>query len=245
MRVKIILSYKGTNYAGWQVQKNGLTVQEVLENALFKLTGTQIRTTCAGRTDSGVHARGQVAHFDIETTIPAEKLPFVLNTMLPRDIRVLQAEEVPPTFNARYSAKGKRYIYNIYNSPHSSALNYEYTMHVPQKLDLDKMQQCAKRIEGTHDFKAFCAQGSSAKTTVRTVYGITIKECEDNLIQIIVEGNGFLYNMVRIIAGTLIEAGKGKLTPEDIDNILLLKNRSLAGFTAEPQGLVLDEVFYD
>ena len=243
MRIKIIVSYDGTNYGGWQLQKNAPSIQGELERALKTLTGSRIVIQSAGRTDAGVHALGQCAHFDYPGSIPPEKLPFVFNSMLPRDIRVNHAEQAEDTFHARYDAKGKRYIYTIYNSPHSSALLYNRTMHVPQPLDIESMRAAAQHIIGTHDFKAFCASGSYVKSTVRTVNRLDIVP-EGPLIRIIIEGNGFLYNMVRIIAGTHIRTGLSKLKPEEVEQIILSRSRAAAGFTAQPQGLMLDEVFY-
>lgn len=243
MRIKIIVSYDGTNYGGWQLQKNAPSIQGELERALKTLTGSRIVIQSAGRTDAGVHALGQCAHFDYPGSVPPEKLPFVFNSMLPRDIRVIHAEQAEDTFHARYDAKGKRYIYTIYNSPHSNALLYNRTMHVPQPLNIESMRGAAQHIIGTHDFKAFCASGSYVKSTVRTVNRLDIVR-EGPLIRIIIEGNGFLYNMVRIIAGTLIRTGLSKLKPEEVEQIILSRSRAAAGFTAQPQGLMLDEVFY-
>lgn len=243
MRIKLIISYDGTRYGGWQLQKNAPSIQGELENILKTLTGKRIVVQSAGRTDAGVHALGQTAHFDYSGSIPPQKLPFVFNSMLPRDIRVTGAWEVSDDFHARYNAKGKRYIYTIYNSPHSSALLYNRTMHVPQALEFQKMRAAAQYIIGTHDFKAFCAAGSYVKSTVRTVSRLEIAE-EFPLIRIIIEGNGFLYNMVRIIAGTLIQVGIGKLEPEAVAQIIQGRSRAAAGFTAPAQGLMLDEVFY-
>lgn len=243
MRIKLIISYDGTRYGGWQLQKNAPSIQGELENVLKTLTGKRIVVQSAGRTDAGVHSLGQTAHFDYSGSIPPQKLPFVFNSMLPKDIRVTGAWEVSDDFHARYNAKGKRYIYTIYNSPHSSALLYNRTMHVPQALEFQKMRAAAQYIIGTHDFKAFCAAGSYVKSTVRTVSRLEIAE-ELPLIRIIIEGNGFLYNMVRIIAGTLIQVGIGKLEPEAVAQIIQGRSRAAAGFTAPAQGLMLDEVFY-
>ncbi len=243
MRVAFIVEYDGTDYAGWQIQKNDVTVQEKIEEALLPLGKGRIAVFGAGRTDSGVHARGQCGHFDIDTNIPGEKFAFILNSRLPKDIRIKKSWQAEENFHCRFSAKGKRYIYRIFASPHASALWGRFTMHVPEKLDLAKMQKAAEFIKGTHDFKAFCAQGSSVKTTVRTVSRLDIKK-NDELIEIIVEGNGFLYNMVRIIAGTLIEVGKGKKSPETVKEIIEGKARQDAGMTADAKGLTMDEVFY-
>lgn len=243
MRVAFIVEYDGTDYAGWQIQKNDITVQQKIEEALLTLNKGHITVTGAGRTDSGVHAKGQCGHFDIDSDIPAEKFTFILNTRLPKDIRIKKTWEVSEDFHSRFSAKGKRYIYRIFNAPYSSALMGRFTMHVPENLDIEKMRQAAQFLVGTHDFKAFCAQGSSVKTTVRTVSKVEVTK-ENELIEITVEGTGFLYNMVRIIAGTLIEVGKNKKTPEMVKEIIEGKTRKEAGMTADAQGLTMDEVFY-
>ncbi|MBR2861426.1 MAG: tRNA pseudouridine(38-40) synthase TruA [Clostridia bacterium] len=243
MRVAFIVEYDGTDYAGWQIQKNDITVQEKIEQALLTLGKGHITVFGAGRTDSGVHAKGQCGHFDIESNIPAEKFAFILNSCLPRDIRVKKSWEAEGDFHCRFSAKGKRYIYRIVNAPHASALMNRFTMHVPEKLDVDLMRVAAEEIKGTHDFAAFCAAGSSVKTTVRTVSRLDVEK-ENDIISIIVEGNGFLYNMVRIIAGTLIEVGKGKKTPRQVKEIVEGKVRKEAGMTADAKGLTMDEVFY-
>ncbi len=239
----MIVEYDGTAYAGWQRQKNAVTVQEKLEDALLSLGKGPITVYSAGRTDSGVHARGQCAHFDMETNIPAQKFSFILNSKLPKDIRVKKSWQAQEGFHCRFSAKGKRYIYYIDNAPHASALWARFSMHVPEQLDIEAMRRAAEEIKGTHDFAAFCAAGSSVKTTVRTVYRLDIEKRGD-MIRILVEGNGFLYNMVRIIAGTLIEVGKGKKQPAQVADILAGAQRKEAGMTAEAKGLIMDEVFY-
>ncbi len=244
MRVAFIVEYDGTNYAGWQIQKNDVTVQEKIEQALMTLNKGHITVYGAGRTDSGVHANGQCGHFDIDSNIPAEKFAFILNSKLPKDIRVKKSWETDENFHCRFSAKGKRYIYRIINAPHASAIMERFTTHIPEKLDIDLMQKAAAYIVGTHDFAAFCAAGSSVKTTVRTVNKVDVQK-DGELISITVEGTGFLYNMVRIIAGTLIEVGKHKKTPEQVKEIIDGKARKEAGMTAEAKGLTMDEVFYE
>lgn len=243
MRIKLIISYDGTNYGGWQLQKNAPSIQGELEKVLERLTGRRIVIQSAGRTDAGVHALAQAAHFDWDGAIPAQKLPFVFNSMLPRDIRVTSAQQVSEDFHARYSAKGKRYVYTIYNSPHSSALLYNRAAHIPGELNIEAMRRAAGYIRGTHDFKAFCAAGSYVKTTVRTVTRLDIDK-QNELVRITVEGDGFLYNMVRIIAGTLIRVGLSRLEPEQVERIIEERRRAAAGFTAPPQGLTLEQVFY-
>ena len=243
MRVAFIDEYDCTDYAGWQIQKNAVTVQEKIEEALLSLNKGHITVFGAGRTDSGVHAKGQCGHFDIDTNITAEKFAFILNSKLPKDIRIKKSWQAEEDFHCRFSAKGKRYIYRIVNAPHASALLNRFSTHVPEKLDIDLMREAAEYIVGTHDFKAFCAAGSSVKTTVRTVNKVDIQKTNE-LIEITVEGTGFLYNMVRIIAGTLIEVGKHKKTPQNVKAIIDGQIRKDAGMTAEAKGLTMDEVFY-
>lgn len=244
MRIKAKVAYDGTAYGGWQVQKNANTVQAEMERAYERITGIHAHIQCAGRTDAGVHALGQTVHFDIETTIPPHKLPFVFNTHLPHDIRMLEACEAAPDFHACYCAAGKCYEYNIWNAPHENPLLRRTSMHVPVPLQEENMRAVATVLTGTHDFAAFCAAGAQVKTTVRTVSSIEIRRC-GNLITLSVCGTGFLYNMVRIIAGTLILAGEGKYTPEQAEQALNTRLRKYAGFTAEPNGLILKEVYYE
>ena len=208
-RILLTVEYDGTNYAGWQRQINGLAVQQVLEEALQKATKERIVVTGASRTDAGVHALGQAVHFDTESRIPPEKYPFVLNTMLPRDVRVHSGREVPEGFHARFMTCGKRYTYRIVNSRHASAIRRNTHVHVPLPLDLAPMQEAAKLLLGTHDYAAFQAAGGTAKTTVRTITSAELTRFGDEII-LTVEGDAFLYNMVRIIAGTLIEIGLGR-----------------------------------
>ena len=243
MRIAFIVEYDGTDYCGWQRQKNAVTVQEKIEDALKKLGKGDICVFGAGRTDSGVHARGQCGHFDMETNIPAEKFAFILNSYLPKDIRIKRSWQADENFHCRFSAKGKRYIYRIVNAPHASALMGRFTLHVPEKLDIPLMQKAAEYIKGTHDFASFCAAGGSAKTTVRTVTRLDVAKTGE-IIEITVEGTGFLYNMVRIIAGTLIDVGEYKKTPEQVRDIIEGKVRKFAGATADAKGLTMDEVFY-
>lgn len=242
-RYKITVSYLGTNYCGWQTQKNGTSVQSVLENAFSKLFGAKTAVTGSGRTDAGVHALGQVAHFDAETSIPAEKIPFAINTMLPEDVRVLSCEEVLPDFHARFQAKEKTYVYKLYLSPHLNPLKNATAENVCVPLDFEKMEKAARFIEGTHDFRCFEASGSFVKDTVRTVEKVEIiKNGED--VEIRVTGNGFLYNMVRIIAGTLVDVGKGKIAANDVEDIIKSGDRVRAGKTLPAKGLTLYSVKY-
>jgi len=243
-RIKLIVEYDGTNYAGWQRQDNALSVQEVLETALGKLLQSPVRVTGASRTDAGVHALGQSVHFDTESRIPPEKYAYALNTLLPRDVRVRLSRQVADDFHARFSTKGKRYRYRIYQSPHAGALNRNTHWHVMYPLDLEKMQRELDDLVGTHDFKAFAASGSVVKDTVRTIYRADVSR-DENDYTITVAGTGFLYNMVRIIAGTVVSVGTGKLEPGAMKRAIETGDRLTLGVTAPAYGLTLMEVFYD
>ena len=242
-RILLTVEYDGTNYAGWQRQINGLAVQQVLEETLQKATKERIVVTGASRTDAGVHALGQAVHFDTESRIPPEKYPFVLNTMLPRDIRVHTGREVPEGFHARFMTCGKRYTYRIVNSRHASAIRRNTHVHVPLPLDLPPMQEAAKQLLGTHDYAAFQAAGGTAKTTIRTITGADLVQQGDEII-LTVEGDAFLYNMVRIIAGTLIEIGLGRCSVNAFTEAYETLDRLSLGVTAPPQGLELTKVYY-
>ena len=257
MRYRAVISYYGANYVGWQRQLNGLSVQEVLEKALEKTFGAPTSATASGRTDAGVHALGQVVHFDVDTSIPTDKIPFTVNTHLPDDVSMLSCEIAPENFNARFSAKRKTYCYKIYVSKHRLPVLELDHEHITYPLDLDKIEQAAKIIEGTHDFKCFEASGSVVKNTVRTVYSVDVATRHfdnatvradgkffDGELSISVTGNGFLYNMVRIIAGTLVYVGIGKLTPQDVSRILETGDRKAAGKTLGAKGLTLMSVQY-
>ncbi len=243
-RIHLIVEYDGTNYAGWQRQSNAMTVQEKLERAVLRLTGEEVCVSGASRTDAGVHALGQSAHFDTQSRIPADKFSFALNTMLPPDIRVVRSEEVSMAFHARFSGRGKRYRYLIHAAPHAGALNRLTHAHVIYPLDVEKMRAEAQSLVGTHDFAAFAASGSVVKDTVRTIWRADV-ERQGAEICLIVEGNGFLYNMVRIIAGTLIGVGSGKLAPGAIKRAIESGSRLDLGITAPAHGLTLMEVFYE
>ena len=242
-RVLLTLSYDGTAYAGWQRQQNALAVQQVVEDALFSLTGERIAVTGASRTDAGVHALGQRAHFDTASRIPADRFPYALNTCLPKDIRVLSGREVSGSFHARFDARGKQYIYRIHNAPHASALYRHLTAHVPVALNAPAMRRALPALLGTHDFAAFQASGGTARTTVRTLTMAELTHQGDELT-LTVQGNAFLYNMVRMIAGTLIEIGKGKLGEDAFLRALMTGDRLALGPTAPACGLVLTRVDY-
>ncbi len=242
-KIHLIVEYDGTDYAGWQRQSNAMTVQEWLEKAVKKLTGETVCVHGASRTDAGVHALGQSAHFETESRIPADKFSFALNTILPPDIRVSRSEEVDADFHSRFSGKGKRYRYLFYAAPHAGALNRRTHAHVIYPLDVNKMATEAETLVGTHDFGAFAASGSVVKDTVRTIYRAEVTQNGPE-IQLIVEGNGFLYNMVRIIAGTLIGVGSGKVEPGAFRRAIESGSRLDLGITAPAHGLTLMEVFY-
>jgi len=243
-RILLTVSYDGTNYAGWQLQENAVAVQQRLEEALEKLVHEPIRVTGASRTDAGVHALGQRVHFDTASRIPPDKYPFALNTCLPPDIRVLEGKEVPGDFHARFDAKGKRYTYRIHNAPHASALYRSMTAHVPYKLDVEKMRRSLPDLLGTHDFAAFQAAGGTAKTTIRTLTDVQLHQ-DGSMLTLTVYGNAFLYNMVRIIAGTMLDIGMGRKEPDAFKKALETGDRLALGITAPACGLELTHVYYE
>lgn len=244
MRVLLTVEYDGTAYSGWQRQSNAVSVQEKIEDAICALTGVRVGVTGASRTDAGVHALGQRVHFDNPGRIPAERYALALNTCLPPDIRVTDSREVPDDFHARFCAKGKRYRYLILNRNHAGALTRNTHMHVSFALDAEKMHREAQALIGTHDFKAFAASGSVVKDTVRTITAASVTRTGDE-IRIEVEGTGFLYNMVRIIAGTLTYVGQSKLPEGTLARAIETGDRLDLGITAPAHGLTLMEVFYD
>lgn len=243
MNIKIIIEYDGSNYHGWQCQKNALSIQEVLEKAISNITGEQIRVIGAGRTDAGVHALAQVANFITNTKIPPEKLPLAINSQLPKDIVVKDAKIMPEDFHSRFWAKGKVYTYKIYNALYPSPFLRKYSYFFPLPLDVNKMSEAAKYFIGVHDFSAFRATGSSVKSTIREIRNLNIFKNGD-LINIQVEANGFLYNMMRIISGTLLQVGLNQIKPSDIASIIESKDRTQAGKTLPPNGLYLIKVMY-
>lgn len=243
-RIALLIEYDGTSYGGWQRQNNADTVQAQIEKALHDLTGETIAVTGASRTDAGVHALGQVAHFDMETAIPGEKVCFALNTRLPADIRVVQSAQVDMDFHARFDAKGKRYRYYILNRAHHGALKRITHAHVPLPLDVPLMDQCAQSVLGRHNFRAFMAAGGTSKTFERTMRAASVTKNGDELC-FMIEGDGFLYNMVRIMAGTLIEVGLHRLPPDVLLRAMEDRQRVTLGMTAPANGLVLEQVFYE
>lgn len=237
-RIGLIVAYDGTNYCGWQVQPNGITIQGELNRCLSELLGEEIETIGASRTDAGVHAMGNVAVFDTDTRIPGEKISYALNQRLPEDIRIQLSEEMPMDFHPRYCDSVKTYEYRILNRrfPVPTERLYSYFYHY--KLDVEKMRAATSYLIGRHDFASFCGSGAQVKSTVRTIRSIEIDRYED-MITIRISGEGFLYNMVRIIAGTLIEIGNGQYPPERMKKILDARNREYAGPTAPARGLTL------
>ena len=243
-RVKLIVAYDGTNYSGWQLQKNAVTIEQKLNEALYDLLGEEIQVIGASRTDAGVHSLGNVCVFDTNARMPAEKISYALNTRLPDDIVVQNSCEVPADFHPRAGKSAKTYEYRILNSDFRDPTRRLNTYFYHYDLDVNAMQKAASYLEGEHDFKSFCSVHAQVETTVRTIYKCTVLQKEDE-IHIRVIGNGFLYNMVRIMAGTLTEVARGKRKWEDIPEIIESKNRSRAGITAPPEGLYLREVFYE
>ena len=242
-RVRLIIAYDGTNYCGWQTQPNGITVQGVLNDALSELLGEKIETIGASRTDAGVHALGNVAVFDTNTRIPGEKISYALNQRLPEDIRIQMSEEVEPDFHPRYCDSEKTYEYRILNRkfPVPTERLYSYFYHY--KLDVEKMREATSYLIGRHDFASFCSAGSQVESTVRTVYSLSVNK-RDDVISIRITGNGFLYNMVRIIVGTLIKVGLGVYPPEHVKEIIEAKDRYVAGPKAPACGLTLVGIEY-
>ena len=245
MNYKLVLQYDGAKLNGWQKQGNtDNTIQGKLEAILERMYGQYVEIHGSGRTDAGVHALGQVANYHAPETFSAEEIKTQLNEYLPKDIRVLQAETVDERFHARLTAKAKTYEYRIDHGEVADVFQRKYVMREENPLDLAAMQEAAGYLIGTHDFKTFCANKKMKKSTVRTIYSIAVKD-KDGIVSIRYRGNGFLYNMVRILTGTLIEVGRGKRSPEEMQDIIQAMDRGAAGFTAPAQGLYLVEVEYD
>lgn len=242
-RVKLTVSYDGTNYCGWQTQNNGTAVQNVLNKHLSELLGEPIETIGASRTDAGVHALGNVAVFDTNHRMPAEKISYAMNARLPEDIRIEKSEEVSEDFHPRYCESVKTYEYKILNRQMAIPTVRFYSHHCYVPLDVEKMREAAQYIVGEHDFKSFCGTGAQVKTTVRHVLALDIMT-EGDMITIRVTGKGFLYNMVRIIAGTLMNVGKGVYPPEYVKEIIEACDRNVAGPTAPARGLTLVGIRY-
>ena len=269
-RYMLTVAYDGTGYCGWQLQPNGITVEEELNTAISGLLQQDIQVIGASRTDSGVHAFGNVCVFDADTRIPAEKLALALNQRLPEDIRIRSSREVAPDFHPRHTDTIKTYEYKIYNDRIENPVTRLYSKFCYYKLDIAKMQEAAAYIVGEHDFTAFCSAGSSVQSKVRTIYSCEVfaenttfageshadeskssnagaapgPDVFGRMITIRITGNGFLYNMVRIIAGTLIDVGMGRTKPSEVGEIIESKDRSRAGDTAEARGLTLVKIYY-
>ena len=239
----LMVEYDGCAFSGWQRQQNAPSVQQTLEEAIRRGLGSQVNLIGAGRTDAGVHALGQVCNFRSDTRIPADKLPFVLNRELPHTVQVQSAFEVPWGFHARYLAKGKHYRYIIRVARFPSALWHHRAWQIPYALDVEAMREAAAALTGTHDFKAFCASGSEVKSTVRTLYRVEINRSGSEIL-FDFYGNGFLYNMVRILVGTLAYVGQGRISPDQVSAILEGADRRQAGITAPPYGLYMVSVQY-
>ena len=243
MRIKITVEYDGTEYCGWQVQPNGVTVQQRLNEAVEALTDEKTSVVGSGRTDSGVHAAGQVAHFDTNSTIPPQRFAAALNSVLPADIRVLSSCEAGESFHARFCAKKKTYSYKMYIAETVRPLWDRYACLLAYPVDVAAMRSAAKLFVGEHDFRSFMTSGSSVQDTVRTVYSASVTT-DGDFITFTVCGNGFLYNMVRIMAGTLVEVGAGRMSEADVVSALENGQRTLSGKTMPPHGLTLVSVEY-
>lgn len=245
-RILLVVAYDGTNYHGWQLQPESVTIEGVLNETLSSLFHEEIQVIGASRTDAGVHAYGNVAVFDTAARIPAEKIPYALNRRLPEDIRIQRAVQVAEDFHPRRCESRKTYEYRIVNTPFLIPQKRLYAHWTYYDLDVERMQRAAECLLGEHDFKSFCSVNTQAESTVRTIYELNVCRKEDSPDEIVIRvtGNGFLYNMVRIIAGTLIEVGRGRLEPEDVSRMLEAKDRQAGGPTAPAKGLTLVEYHF-
>ena len=240
---KITLMYNGTEFSGWQIQKNAITIQEEVEKAFATILRQPVEMVGASRTDAGVHAMNYVAHSFFDTDIENERLMLGVNAVLPEGIRVKAIENCDEDFHSRYSAKSKTYIYRIDTSPYGDVFKKPYVWRFRYPLDYEEMKKCPKHFLGKHDFSAFMSKGGQAKTFERTIYECDLTKNEE-IITLKIRGDGFLYNMVRIIAGTILSAGRGYLKADEIPEIILSKERKKAGITAPPEGLMLYEIEY-
>lgn len=241
--IKLTIEYDGKDFNGWQKQPNKLNIQGEIERAIECITGEKVELIASGRTDAGVHSLGQIANFKTEGKLPIEKFAVAINSQVKNSIRIIKAEEVEENFHSRYNCKQKTYRYIINNSSYGSAVYRNLEYHMPIKLNIEKMKKAIKYFEGEHDFKAFKSSGTSSKSSVRIIYKAELKQWEDRII-IELTGNGFLYNMVRIIAGTLVDVGLNKIDPDSIPTIIENGDRIKAGKTLPPQGLYLVKVEY-
>ena len=242
--IKITAEYDGANYHGWQRQKNALTIQQLLEEAIGSVTGENVTVMGAGRTDARVHARNQSAHFKITSLIGTRNLLLGINSLLPKDVVVKELKEMNEAFHARFDVKSKVYMYQIYNAPVRSALYRDYAWHVRAPLDLEKMEECFPILKGTHDFSSFCGKKEGDVDCVRTIKDLYIKNKDPEKMRIFIEADGFLRYMARSIVGTMVEIGMGRRMPRDLSVILGARERGRAGITAPPHGLFLVEVKY-
>ena len=243
VRIRMTVEYDGSRYHGFQIQHNANTVQAELEKGIKNLTGEEISIICSGRTDAGVHALGQVVAFDTQTSIPGDKWQFALNSFLPADIQIIESSQCNPHFHPRFDARSKTYHYLLYRQSKGHIFYRNYALYNTDVLDITAMQAGGQLLEGRHNFKSFCASGSSAKTFERSIYRCKVIENEPFLC-LEIKADGFLYNMVRIIMGTLLEIGRGNYQPETISDIIATQDRTKAGPTVPPQGLYLVEVEY-
>lgn len=243
--IALRIKYDGTNYHGWQCQDNAVTIQGTIENILSQTFSAPTKVVGCSRTDSGVHALDYILNFKTDTKIPIDKLPYALNYRLPSDITVLESWIVQDDFNARFSTNGKMYIYQIWNAVFRDPFKDRYSWHYPHKLDIIKMKQAAAHFVGTHDFAGFMASGGQQTTTVRTIRVCSVEQCCGNpqLITISVEADAFLYNMVRIIVGTITDIGNGKIPADHVPDIIRSADRCSGGITAPPHGLFLKKVY--
>ncbi len=249
MRIKLTVAYDGTGYSGWQIQPNSPTVEAALDDAVYRVSGERIHVIGASRTDAGVHGLGNVAVFDTDMNIPAERWAHALNRYLPEDISVISSVQAASDFHPRHCDTVKTYEYRILSSVFPIPQLRNYSWHVKEKLDIPAMQSAAEVLVGEHDFKSFCCVRTQAESTVRTVYSLKVGSVPAPIpgaefVVIRISGNGFLYNMVRIIAGTLVQAGRGKKSADDVRKMLIAKDRCQAGQTAPPQGLTLVGIEY-
>ena len=242
--IKLTIEYDGKDFNGWQKQPKKLNIQGEIEKAIENITGEKVDLVASGRTDAGVHAMGQVANFKTNSNISIEKIPIAINSQVKNSIKIQNAEEVEEKFHSRYNCKKKTYRYVIDNSKYGTAIYRNMVYHIPTKLNVDAMKKAIKYFEGEHDFKAFKSSGTSSKSSIRTIYSATIIT-EGDKIAIDLTGNGFLYNMVRIISGTLVDVGLGKIKAEDISLIIEGKDRTKAGKTLPAHGLMLLKVDYE
>ncbi len=243
-RILLTIEYDGTEFSGWQKQPNQRTVQGEIEEAIFRSIGERVEVFGSGRTDAGVHAFNQSAHFDLKAPVPISKIADVLNNALPCDIAIKRAEEVDGEFHARFSIKKKQYLYKIYNGIKKDVFLANRAAWIKKQLNIDKMREVADMLVGTHDFHGYCSANTSVENFVRTIFDLTVEKIED-FVYVSVTGNGFLYNMVRIIVGTLVDFSMGKLTKEDVLIALREGQRSHSGQTMPACGLYLNETFYN